>query len=183
MYAGDIAILFSAYNDAELQAIIDTFFSKYATWCTNNCIVINPNKSNYLTFNSSVSITINDHALSNPPYVNYLGVLFDNQLCWKYQVNHVTTLCSKRIGVFKRVLPYLPANISILYYNAFIKSCFSYCILYWFNKDRSGRNKLINKVDSLIALLAHCSGLNFNDFLVKFQMQNVLSVHRCNLCY
>ena len=80
-YADDNAILFSADNDAELQAIINTFFSKYATWCTNNCIVINPNKPNHLTFNSSVSITVNDHALSNPPYVKYLGVLFDNRLC------------------------------------------------------------------------------------------------------
>ena len=178
MYADNTAILFSADNDAELQAIIDTFVSKYAAWCTKNCIVINPNKSNYFTFNSNVSITINDHALSNPPYVKYLEVLFDNQLCWKYQVNHVTTLCSKRIGVFKRVLPYLPANISILYCNAFIKSCFSYCILYWFNNNRSGRNKLIKKVDNFIALLAHCSGLNFNDFIVKFLVQNVLSVHK-----
>ena len=48
----------------------------------------------------------------------------------------------------------------------------------WFNNDRSGRNKLINKIDNLIALLAHCSGLNFNDFIVKFQVQNVLSVHK-----
>ena len=62
--------------------------------------------------------------------------------------------------------------------NAFIKSCFSYCILYWFNNDRSGCYKLINKVDNLIALFANCSGLNFNDFLVKFQVQNVLSVHK-----
>ena len=34
LYADDTAILFSADNDAELQAITDTFFSKYATWCT-----------------------------------------------------------------------------------------------------------------------------------------------------
>ena len=101
--------------------------------------------------------------------LNILGVLFDNQFCRKYQIIHVTTLCSKRIGVFKRVLPYLPANISILYYNAFIKSCFSYCILYWFNNDRSGRNKLINKVDNLIALLAHCSGLNLMILLLDFK--------------
>ena len=91
LYADDTTILFSADNDAELLAIIDTFFSKYATWCATNCIVINHNKSNYLTFNSNVNITINDHALSNPPYVKYLGVLFGNQLCWKYQINHVTT--------------------------------------------------------------------------------------------
>ena len=74
-------------------------------------------------------------------------------------------------------MPYLLANISALYY-AFIKSCFSYWILYWFNNDKSGRYKLINKVDNLIVLLAHCSGLNLNDFLVKFQVQNVLSVHK-----
>ena len=75
-------------------------------------------------------------------------------------------------------MPHLPANISVLYYNDFTKSFFSYCILYWFNNDRPGRRKLINKVDNLIALLAHYSGINLNDFLVKFQVQNVLSVHK-----
>ena len=50
--------------------------------------------------------------------------------------------------------------------------------MYWFNNDRYGRYKLINKIDNVIALLAHCFGLNLNDFLVKFQVQNVLSVHK-----
>ena len=92
--------------------------------------------------------------LSKLPYVKYLGLRIDNELSWKNHVEHVTTLCSQRIGVFKRVLHYLPSNVRILYYNAFIRSCFSYCLLFWLNNDRSSRYKLIEKIDHLIALLA-----------------------------
>ena len=49
-----------------------------------NCIVVNPTKSNYLAFNSKVVISINDVILANPEYVNYLGILFDNELSWKH---------------------------------------------------------------------------------------------------
>ena len=178
LYADDTAILFSANNDAELQLIINNFFDKYVAWCTNNCIVINPNKSNYLTLNSNVIITIDNQQIANLSYVKYLGILFDKDLYWNYQVNHVTTQCSQRIGIFKRVLHYLPTNIRILYYNAFIRSCFSYCLIYWFNNDRSGRYKLINKIDHLIARLAMYCKMSTNNFVKKYHVLNVFDVHK-----
>ena len=56
-----------------------------------NCIVVNLTKSNYLAFNSKVVVSINDVILANPENVKYLGILFDNELSWKLQVNSVIT--------------------------------------------------------------------------------------------
>jgi hypothetical protein len=66
----------------------DAFFKAYSNWCTSNGIVANPMKSNYLRFNSAVSVvSINGHLLENPHVVKYLGVYIDNKLSWTYQVS------------------------------------------------------------------------------------------------
>ena len=96
---------------------------------------MNPNKSNYLLFNSNIVISINNYKLSNPKYDMYLGILIDDELSWHFHVIHITKMCSQQIGIFEKVLFYFPSNIRIMYYNAFIRSCFSYCLLYWFNND------------------------------------------------
>ena len=155
LFADDTAVLISADNDIDLQTAVNHFFSCYENWCLQNCIIVNPNKSNYLLFNTSnIIVKLNNQILENPHYTKYLGILIDDRLFWNYHVSCVTKKCSQRIGMFKKVLPYLPNNIPILYYNAFIRSLFSYCLIYWINNDRSGRYKLIEKIDSTILLMA-----------------------------
>jgi retron-type reverse transcriptase len=64
LYADDTAIIFHAENNELLQNIINNFFSLYCEWCDVNCIVLNPSKSNYLSFNnSSVSVIVNGQSL------------------------------------------------------------------------------------------------------------------------
>jgi hypothetical protein len=53
LYADDTAIVFTADSDVDLQAVIDNFFTNYSNWCSRNCIVVNPVKSNFLRFNTS----------------------------------------------------------------------------------------------------------------------------------
>jgi hypothetical protein len=125
LYADDTAIVFSGNNDIELQDIINDFVSKYSVWCNANCIVINPVKSNFLSFNCAVIyVSINGHNLDNPHVVTYLGIQIDDKLSWNSHVKYVIKSCSQRVGVFKKVLPYLTPNTALLYYNAFIRSCF-----------------------------------------------------------
>ena len=135
LYAYDTAIIFHANDDNKLQTIVNDFFIQYLIWCKSYRIVVNPNKSNYLLFNSNIVISINNYKLSNPKYDMYLGILIDDELSWHFHVIHITKMCSQQIGIFKKVLFYFPSNIRIMYYNAFIRSCFSYCLLYWFNND------------------------------------------------
>ena len=178
LYADDTAIIFSADCEFVLQTIINNFFDKYCLWCTTNCLVLNPAKSNFLTFNNArVTVSINNQLLLKLDYVKYLGILIDNRLNWSYHVNHIVKIVSQRIGMFKRVLPFLPKYVVQLYYNAFILPSFSYCLMYWFNNDRSGRYKLINKIDSLIGFLNKHQGDN-DDFVNKQYTSNVYNVYR-----
>ena len=62
-------------------------------------------------------MSINGHILDNLHVVKYLGVLIDDMLDWKHHVNYVSSLWSQRIGVFKKILSYLPKDVILLYYN------------------------------------------------------------------
>lgn len=155
LYADDTAVVLSANSESELQNNVNNFFARYCAWCQQNCIVVNPAKSCFLCFNNTnnIIVSINGHAIENTCHAKYLGLIIDNHLLWNHHVAHVTKLCCQRIGIFKKVLPALPKYVLPLYYNAFIKSCFSYCLMFWINNNRSGRHKLINKIDNLILKL------------------------------
>jgi hypothetical protein len=115
-----------------------------------------------------------------------LGILIDDKLLWKNHCDYVTNLCCQRIGVFKKLLPYLPNYVVPLYYNAFVKSSFSYCLMFWFNNDRSGRNKLIYKIDTLLSKLINrlhlCVNNNvFSNVWAVYKLQCLSFMHDvCN---
>lgn len=123
-------------------------------------------------------MSINGHILDNPHVVKYLGVLIDDKLDWKHHVSYVSSLCSQRIGVFKKILSYLPKDVILLYYNAFIRSCFSYCTVFCFNNNRSGKYKLTNKVDNIINLLAKKFKQTVQEFIYDFQICDVYKVYK-----
>ena len=75
----DTAILITADSEDTLQKVINDFCDKYSKWCFDNCIVVNPTKSNFLLFNTTnIIVKLNGHALENPSCVKYLGILIDN---------------------------------------------------------------------------------------------------------
>ena len=92
LYADDTAIIFHTNNDKELPTIINNFFLNYAAWCEANCIVVNPNKSNFLMSNvSNIAISINDINLVILNYAKYLGVNIDDALNWKSYISFILT--------------------------------------------------------------------------------------------
>ena len=86
-------------------------------------------------------MSINGHMLYNPDFVKYLDTHIENRLYWNYEVKHITRKCFQRIGSFKNILSCLPKYVAMLYYNASIRLCFSYCLMFWFHNDRSCRCK------------------------------------------
>jgi hypothetical protein len=135
-----------------------------------------------MRFNTDETIvTINGHLFECLHVVKYLGIYIDDKLAWNYQIAHITNICCQRIGVINKVLLFLPSFVSVLYFNAFIRSCYSYCVMFWINNDRSGRFKLINnnKIDRVISILTINHHLSVNDFINKFKICDVLKV--CNL--
>ncbi len=50
------------------------------------------------------------------------------------------------------MLPYLPKDLWLLYNNAFVRFCFSYCSMFWFNNDCSDQYKRVDNLQSNLKL-------------------------------
>ena len=85
------AIIFSADSDSDLQIVIDDFFHKYSVWCLHNCIVVNPLKSNFLSFKASnINIIIYGYPIFQTNVAKYLGLYIGDKLLWTHHVSYVT---------------------------------------------------------------------------------------------
>jgi hypothetical protein len=51
----------------------------------------------------------------------------------------------------------------------------------WFGNERSGRNKLINKINHLLIYLAGVFGYSPHDFVLKFNVLSVIHVYNYNV--
>jgi hypothetical protein len=81
----------------------------------DDCIVINPMKSNYITFNiGNINICVNGCQLVNSHLVKYLGIYIDDKLNWESHVEFETIKCCERIGVFKKSVIIYKGNCLIV---------------------------------------------------------------------
>ena len=105
LYADDTAIIFHSDDATSLQCIINDFCAKYAAWYMLNCIVINANKSNFLSFNvTDIVVNLSGRTLENLYVGKYLGILIDNKLTRSKQVNVVKNVVSKLVCLKKYCL-------------------------------------------------------------------------------
>ena len=78
----------------------------------------------------------------------------------------------------KKKLSYLPKDVILLYYNTFIRSCFSYCTVFRFNNNHCGKYKLTSIVDNIIHLLAKKFKQTVQEFIYDFQICDVYKVYK-----
>ena len=73
---------------------------------------------------------------------------------------------------------YLNMLFCNIYYNAFICSCFSYCAVFWFNNNCSGKYKLTNKVDNIILVLAKKFKQTLQEFICDIHIYDACKVYK-----
>ena len=76
------------------------------------------------------------------------------------------------------MLPCLTNDVALLYYNAFIRSRFSYCTVFWFNNLHTCKQRLIDKINALISVLAVRRNLSFDEFVTTFHVFDVSKVYQ-----
>ena len=69
---------------------INSFMDKYCEWCFQNCVVINPIKSNYVSFFAGAAyVKIDNLNLHKPDFVKYLGLHIDDKLNWTKSMSNM----------------------------------------------------------------------------------------------
>ena len=98
------SILFADKSLDTIEQTVNCEIKNFSEWLLANKLSLNVVKSNFLIIrphknNRAINLKRNDQKLKQEAFSKYLGVLIDEKLNWKHDVNQLTTKISKSIGI------------------------------------------------------------------------------------
>ena len=116
-----------------------------------------------------------------------LGMIIDEDLTYEVHVDKLCSKCSKRLGLLRRISPYLKKNQRIIYFNAVIKPLMMYASTVWTscNKEVLERVLRMQKRAARIILESQCTSRTatlFNN-LSWILFYNEAYIKRCELAF
>jgi hypothetical protein len=139
---------------------------------------------------NNIQLSILNRILERVTSFKYLGLFIDEFLSWKIHIHHLINKVSCRLGVLRRVLQYLTADVTALLFNAMVQPLFDYCDTVWssaINSDLSRLQKLQNRAARIILCVKireyHVpellSKLNWNSLEYRRNQHICTMVFRC----
>ena len=75
--------------------------------------------------------TMNQEPINQVNYTKFLGLYIDEELTWKYHINHVTMKVAKMTGIMAKARHFLPLKTLLTLYNTMIYPYLTYCNIIW----------------------------------------------------
>ena len=125
LFADDTSIFLSHTDQEYLTTSLNEELKKLNIWMKTNKLSVNINKTNYVIFSSkqkttkiNLPVLFDDKPLKRVNVVKFLGIYIDENLTWKYHIDHVCNKISKSIGVIARLRFVLSTKTKLsLYYS------------------------------------------------------------------
>jgi hypothetical protein len=150
LFADDTNIYYESTDLKELEKTVNEELKKLSLWLNINRLALNVSKTNFVIFrsaqkksNHNVTILMNKKALQQKDHVKYLGILLDEHLNWKQQINQVTLKISRGIGILAKLKPFLKEKLLRSIYFSLVYSYLSYGVQAWGSADNTTKNKII----------------------------------------
>ena len=155
LYADDTTIYDVQTDKATLNANLQTALNLLKTWCRENGMLLNTDKTKVMlltsrqkrtTFTGKVlSLNFNNVELQLSNNEKVLGVYIDENFIWNTHFTYVSKKVSSNLWLLSQIKNYLSLEHRLLFYNAYIKTHFDYCSIVWGNSSNNNINK-INKL-------------------------------------
>ena len=102
-------------------------------WFVSNKLLLNLSKTKYLLFhktskrerrNSALlpKLNINNSEIDRPECLKFLGVLLDQNLCWKEHIKYIESKIAKTTGLLYKAKPYIDKHFLLSLYHCYIHS-------------------------------------------------------------
>ena len=151
LFADDTSLFYSHKNKHDAVDILNSELSKISQWLAANKLSLNVSKSKLLVFsnkkpnknkpanNHNISdddvdvfkLSLNGEPLKEAEWAKYLGVLLDNKISWKNQINAIKLKLSKGIGLLAKIRHFVPRSVVRSLYYSFINPYVDYNLLNW----------------------------------------------------
>jgi len=159
LYADDINLHISGKKHEILEKTVNHELKIIDHWVRANKLCINYSKSNFMLMNNhkniNFSVSINHHSISKQSNLKYLGVILDDKINWKPQLEKMVTQLSKPCGMLFKLKHY--TNISVLksLYFALFHSYLTYSILNWGRANKTTLLPLIRLQNKAVRTLEY----------------------------
>ena len=160
LFADDTSVFMS---NPDIQILNEAFtreLSKLFKWLSNNKLVLNYKKTNYMIFTkkkidfNNVELKVNEHTFQRAIVTKFLGVLIDHKLTWNEHTSNMCNKIAKNIGILRKV-NYFPPKILKLLYHSFLTPYFSYCTIAWANSSKRNLDRLLKLQKKAIRIVSH----------------------------
>ena len=138
LFADDANIYFESRSLSILQKVVNKELRNVKKWQDANKLALNIDKTNCFIFhsaqnplNDSINIKIGSQYVKQTKYVKFLGLLFDENLSWKYHLSELSKKLSRTCGAFSSVRHLLPTSVLVSLYNSLFFSFLQYGIVVW----------------------------------------------------
>ena len=151
MYADDVQFLHRGLFDRlpGFQADIERTVATAHSWFNQNCLKINPNKTDLILIKSArrralpeFSIRFGEVNIKPSSKVKVLGMTVDGGLTFEAQVSSVVRRCYATLGGLSKMTGKLPETVKKMIVETLIFPHLSYCTTVWAGCNKTQRHRL-----------------------------------------
>ena len=184
LFADDTCIFYSNRNRDILESTLNTELNKVSDWLIVNKLSLNVSKSNALTFRAKnandlplLNLTINNEKIEEKTSAKYLGVLFDNKLTWKSQIDQISKKLIKNNALLAKLRHFVSNDKLRTIYNALIQPHIDYGLVSWGAAADANLNKISLLQRKAIRIITFKK--QEDDSAPLFKQEKLLPLNKC----
>ena len=110
---------------------------------------------------------MNNSEIERSKSLKFLGVLLDQNLCWKQQIKYIESKIAKNIGLLHKAKPYIDKHSLLSWYHSYVHSYINYGNIVWGSATRKNLRSIYSQQKHAIRI-AYCKNrLSHNGELFK----------------
>ena len=161
IFADDTYLMLADNDLCKLENRVNLELVKIDHWLRKNKLSLNYAKTNYMIVNKQprtkvnyvFNLSIKNYVLTRASTVKYLGVLFDDDLCWSSHICQLSLQLARYSGLFYKLRPFATQETLCMLYYSLIYSRIQYGISAWGTANKTKLNPLRVRLNNILRII------------------------------
>lgn len=169
MFADDALLFVSGKDLCECTEKINNDLQSISEWLIINKLKLNIKKTKYMCINGTGQsvIQINGENIERVDKFKYLGVVIDNKMNLRANVEYVCKKLSKKIYFLGRIRKKKTFNTAVKLYSAIVKPHFQYCSTILFLSTQGDLSRLQKLQNRAMRIILKCARLTHIKYMLR----------------
>lgn len=186
LYADDSNLIMSAKTRMELEIHSFIELAKIKNFFTDNNLILNTQKTNYITFctkqnknkNEELHLYMDNKDIVQVETTKFLGIFIDRHLSWNLHIDHILHKINSGIYAIKRLFHFCNLNVLKSVFYAHVQSHVSYGICVYGGTSNQNMTKiLIGQKRALRAMLNFKSNESVKQYFTELKILTVYNLY------